>query len=253
MIEYIKGENGEPLNIRGLSGKLRDFRVTQGCCSDGKNIYMIFERQKLGRWTHRCRILKLDGKTFKLLKVSQELKIGHGNDVTYHNGNLYVTHSAGGKIVHRVNAFTLAYEEMIRVTIPKELGRKRIRAFNGIARYGNGFILRIMYGTGMLITDDDFKALRHFRTRRFYKTSQGMDQKGLVTYRAYSKLQSEDRNYLATFDEEGRVISRTRLEVTGELESVFFMGDQLYGTVYRKEIDSRGRLKRDAYIIRIFV
>lgn len=253
MVEFFTDENGKPVDIRRLAGRsLRYFAWPQGACSDGKYIYMIFERKRFQGRTHRCKIVKLDLKTLKVIKVSDELKIGHGNDITYCNGNLYVTHSAGGRVVHRIDPFTLKYKETIRVVIPKELGRKKIREFNGIACYGSGFILRIMWGSGMLITDENFHALRHFRTRRFFKTSQGMDQKSLTTYRAFSKLQSSDRNYLVTFDEDGRMLERIKLEVTGELENVFFAGDQLYGTVYRRSQDSAGSNRRSAYVFKVY-
>lgn len=249
MVEYIKGKDGKPLDLRSLSSELRDFRVNQGACSDGKNVYVIFERAKIGKWSHRCKILKLDS-SLRVVKVSDELKIGHGNDVTYCDGNLYVTHSAGGRIVHRVNAITLKHEETIKVRIPKR-GRGIIRAFNGIARFGHGFILRVMWGSGMVITDENFRATRYFTTPDYFTTSQGMDQKGMITYRAFSKLQSSDKNFLVTYNDDGEMLERIKLDITGELESVFFVGDELYGTVYRKTLDENGRVKRTTYLVGI--
>lgn len=250
MVEYFKDENGKPVNIRKLARGLLHFPVTQGSCSDGENIYMLFERKHKRNCTHRCKIVKLDAKTLAVKKVSDELRTGHGNDMTYRNGVLYITHSRGDMVVHRVDAETLEQLPGVHVTIPKPLKRKRIRAFNGIACYEKGFILRVMGGAGMLITDKNLAGIRYFRTKKNYRVSQGMDQKRDKTYRAYSWWQSEDKNYLAVFNSDGELIERTRLDVSGEMESVFFVKDKLYGTVYKKT-GSKERLRFEAYIFTI--
>ena len=246
-ISYIEGKNGKPLNIRKHVGeKLKHYTVTQGACSDGTNIYMVFERKE----PHRCKIVKLNFKTMGVVKVSGALKIGHGNDITYKDGVLYITHSKGSKVIHRVNAETLKKGKDIKVKIPKKLKSKGIKYFNGIACYGSGFILRVMGGAGMLIVNKNFKGTRYFKTKENYNTSQGMDQKGGVIYRAYSKGQSSDKNYLATFDKKGNLLKRRRVDVTGEMESVFLINGAPYGTVYRKK-NVDGKMKYKAYIFKI--
>lgn len=253
MVEFFTDENGKPIDVRRLAGRsLRFFAWPQGACSDGKYIYMIFERKGLLGRTHRCKIVKLDGETLTVKAISGELRIGHGNDVTYRDGILYITHSAGSKRIHRVDARTLRQLTGIDVTIPEKLKRKRIQCFNGIACFGGGYILRVMYGAGILVTDENFVGIRYYLTGRKYKTSQGMDQKNRTIYRAYSSLQSSDKNLLVLFDEDGKVIGKQKLEITGELESVFFMGDQLCGTLYRRTQDSAGRNRRSAYVFKVY-
>ena len=252
MIEYITDKNGKPINIRRLAGAgLEHFPWPQGAASDGKYIYMVFERKAIRGFAHRCRIVKLDARTFTIRQVSGNLRLGHGNDITYRDGVLYITHSAGRKLIHRVDARTLEQMSGIDVVIPEALRRKRIGCFNGICCFGKGYMLRVMYGSGMLVTNENFVGTRYFRTGRLYKTSQGMDQKNRTTYRAFSTLQSSDRNFLITFDDDGKVIKKKTLEITGELESVFFVGDQLYGSVYRKTQDAAGRWRRATYLFRV--
>ena len=253
MIDFYTDESGKPINVRRLAGsQLRGFAWPQGACSDGKNIYLIFERKAFYGLTHRCKILKLDAETLAVCKISGELRLGHGNDITYRDGVLYVTHSFGSKRIHRVDARSLRQLTGVDVVIPDKLNRKRIQCFNGIAKFGSGYILRVMGGAGMLITNENFVARRYFRTSRKYRESQGMDQKNRTTYRGYSILQSSDKNLLLTFDDSGKLIEKQRLEITGELEAIFFVGDQLCGTLYTRVEDSLGRSRRSAYVFRIY-
>lgn len=253
-VSYITGKDGKPLDIRALAGdKLKHHNVAQGSCSDGKYIYIAFEQKKKKNRPHRCKIVKFDPEKKRIVKVSGELKVGHGNDMTYRGGILYVTHSAGSRKIHRVDASTLHQKKGIKVTIPKGIKKKLKKGqkleFNGIAKDGDGFLLRMMGGSRMLVTDKSFKAKSTFKVNKSYKTSQGMDQKGGTIYRAYSNLQSKDQNYLVEFNSLGKQTERHRLDVTGELEGVFIRGTHLYGTIYRKHGKGSDRYK--AFIFKI--
>ena len=274
MIEFVKDKNGDPLDIRSLTGRLPFFAVTQGAASDGKNIYMIFERKHKKKRTHRCKIVKLDAASMKIVKISGELRIGHGNDLAFYRGVLYVTHSRSGRILHRVDAETLKQLPDVKVLIPAPaklpagskillshaMKKHNIKAFNGIACDGAGngtprFTLRVMQSPGMLVAEPrengDLTVVRYYRTERFYRTSQSMDQKDGLTYRVYSHGQSRRRNFLVVFDGDGKMLRRTLLPVTGEVESVFFVGDRLYGSVYRRTKDRDGVHHFAAYLFRI--
>ena len=246
-MEYIK-KNGKPLDIRAHVGKtLKGFTVVQGSCTDGQNVYLIFERKKSKSASHRCKIVKMDIDSLKVVKVSQSLKLGHGNDMCHRDGILYVTHSEGSMVVHRVDAGSLKQKKGVKVTLPKKLKGKKIAAFNGIAPYGSGFILRVMGGSGMLIVNRNFRGTRFFRTKTSYTTSQGMDHKGGKIYRTYSKLQSKDKNFLVTYDKKGLQISRERIPVVGELEGVFLVSGKPWFVVYRKK-NVEGEKKYCAFI-----
>ena len=95
-------------NIRSLAGNaLKYFTVTQGACSDDRYIYMVFERKPKGDRTHRCKVVVYDPTVKKVIMVSGALKLGHGNDMCIRDGVLYITHSEGAKVIHRVDAKTL--------------------------------------------------------------------------------------------------------------------------------------------------
>ena len=231
--------------IRGLVGKrLSGYTVAQGSCSDGTYVYIVFERKKSANHPHRCKIVKLIMNPLSVVGVSGALKIGHGNDIAYLNGLLYITHSVGSKTIHIVNPKTLKQKKGKKVTVPKKF--KGISAFNGIAPYGkNRLILRVMGGKKLAVIDMNFKVKKVIRTDTSYTTSQGMETQGLTVIRAYSKLQT-GKNYLVTYNLKGKELSRKKIPIKGEMEGVFRIDKQLYVTTY-----IRNGKKREAYIAKI--
>lgn len=230
-------------DIRKLAGtKLKHFTVTQGACSDDRYVYMIFERKpKKGR-SHRCKVAVVDLEAEKVVKVSEPLKLGHGNDCCIRGGVLYVTHSEGKKAVHRVNAKTLKKMKDIKVSVPKKYKGKGIKAFNGICCYGSGFLLRVMGGRGMAVTNPAFKVTRFYKTDTSYKTSQGMTMNGSTVIRAFSRLQSGD-NRIVEYSVKGKEKRLYKAKIGGEMECVFCHKGKRYVTAYVKRDG-----KAEAYI-----
>ncbi|MBR3146588.1 MAG: hypothetical protein IKF54_00405 [Eubacterium sp.] len=240
-VSYIR-KDGARLDVRKQAGKrLNMFVVTQGACSDGKYIYMAFERKRSSRHKRAVRIVKLDPETMKIIGISHILKIGHANDMTYRNGTLYITHSLGRKVIHTVDTATLRRKSDIPV--------RTVRAvfFNGIAKKGRGYIIRNMFTSGMLETDSSFRGVRYFHADGGHKTSQCIEIKDGVIYRTYSVLQSEDKNYLVSFDLDGNVISDRKVMLRGELEGCFTHRGELWFTSYRRKVID-GRMRYLAFI-----
>lgn len=235
-VAYIR-KDGLRLDVRKHAGKrLNTFTVTQGACSDGTNIYMAFERKRSGTHARAIKIVKMNADTMRVVAISGPLKVGHANDMTYRDGDLYITHSAGRKVIHCVDAVTLKKKGDIRVATNRAL------FFNGIAKFGNGFVLRNMMGTGMIVTDRSFREIRFFNADGGHPVSQSMEQYAGIMYRTYSVLQSEDKNFLVAFDMDGDVISDNKVEMRGELEACFMHKGELWFTSYRrKQIDGAWR------------
>ena len=240
-VEYVR-KDGLRLDVRRQAGKrLNLFRVTQGACSDGKYIYMAFERKKSVARARAVRIVKLDPDAMRIVRISGVLKIGHANDMTYRDGILYITHSFGSKVIHRVDAVTLKKQDDIGVRAGKAM------FFNGIAKLGSGFLIRNMFGPGLIQTDRNFRALRYFNADGKHKVSQCMEVREGIIYRTYSDLQTEDRNYLVTFDLDGNMLSDSKVEMMGELEGCFMHKGELWFTSYRKK-EINGSLRCMAFI-----
>ena len=241
-------------DIRSLAPKrLKHFTVPQGACTDGEYIYIAFEQKKKKGRPHRIKIVKLDAKTMKVVKVSGALKLGHANDLCVRNGIIYATHSAGSIIIHRVTAKSLKQKKGFKVIVPKKYSKKGIEAFNGIATYGKGFILRVMHGRGMAIIKKKrgkdgkmhYYIVKFYRTDTMHKTSQGMTTDGMTIVRAYSHGQS-GKNYIVEYSAKGKEKSRHKIILDGEMECVFILDGERYATTYIKY----GK-KRKAYIAKI--
>lgn len=214
-------------NVR--NDKLKHFTVAQGSCTDGEYIYIAFERKASNRFSHAVKIAKLSVHPLEIKSVSKPLKIGHANDMCIRDGILYITHSGKKKVIHRVDAKTLKKLKDIKV-------KAKAEGFNGIACYGSGYILRGMGGQTMYVTNKDFKVTRTFKRQKSYSDSQGITMQGKQLVCTYSKLQSSDKNIVAWFDLHGKLLKKKKLEITGELESVFVIDKELWFVVYRKKV-----------------
>lgn len=232
-------------SIRKLAGdRLKHYTVTQGSCAGSKYIYMVFEQKPKNGRPHRCKVVKYDPGEKRIVKVSGALKVGHGNDICIRGHTLYITHSAGSKVIHRVDSRSLKQRKGIKVTIPKNL-KKGIEAFNGIAVYGSGYLLRVMGGNKIAVLNKNWKIVKVIRTETNWKTSQGMTMDGKRLLRAYSHAQS-GRNYLVWYSLKGEQKRRSKVKLGGEMEAVFVLDGQIYVTTYIKD----GK-KREAYIAKV--
>lgn len=212
-------------NIR----KHKSYVVPQGACSDGNYIYCVYER------AHKKHIIVVYDKKGKQLRKSKPLKIGHGNDITYYKGNLYITHSKRDNVIHVVSAKSLKKIKDIPIKWNKS------RGFNGITVIPDGFALRTIKGNRLVITDHKFAKLKEYKFGKGYGTSQGMDYHNGKLYRAFSKLQTKGANYIGIYNLKGENVGHKHVKYRGELESMFWIGETLYGIIYRKK---KGKGKR---------
>lgn len=248
-ISYYPG--GKKTDIRKKAGKaIKTYTVAQGSCSDGSYIYMAFEQKKSEKKKHRVKIVKMRASDLKVVKISKALNVGHANDLTIKGGILYITHSKGSATIHRVKAGDLSAMKGIKVTgIPAKI-KDKVKAYNGIAWDGKHFLIKVMSGSLVLVCDASMKVTRVFKLKKSFKVSQGMAADGKYIYRGYSVMQSKDKNRLAIFDYSGKLVKTGILPLTGELEGIFLMGRQLYGSVHRR-YKKKGKTKRKAYVFRV--
>jgi len=207
---------------------LKKYKVNQGICCDGKYIYSVFERKK----SHTCKIRKFtfDNKT---IKVSDKLHIGHGNDITYKGGNLYITHSKGGNVIHVVSASTLKKRGDQHVKgFPKKISDHP--SFNAIAAIPQGFALKLMGSQRIIIVNDNFKYIRSFKmSKKIPVSPQGMEYNDGKLYRVYSNFQ-KSKNKVAVFNMKGKLLKTYHIKVNGEAEGIFFCAHKFYMSIYHK-------------------
>lgn len=235
---------GKKYNIRThVNDKLKNYTVVQGGCAGDTYIYLIFENKS----NNKCKIVKLHGTTFKMTKCSKALNIGHGNSVCIKNNILYITHSGTTNIIHTVNNSTLEKGKDIVVKNPKKY--EGATAFNGIALYKDGFILRGMGSNKLFICDNHFVITGMITAESIY-TSQDMATYNNQIIRAFSDLQSSTKNWIYYYNYSGKLLKKNKVNVTGELENIFIFRGKLYGTVYRK-YKKNGKMKYCAYVFQV--
>lgn len=221
-------------NIRNK--KMKGFTVAQGSCADMKYIYIALERKQSKKKSHAVKIVKLKIDSLKVVKISKPLQIGHANDMCIVNGVLYITHSDGANVIHRVDADTLIKGKDIKTKF----------LANAITNFGTDLYIREMESNKIhvgSVSNDTFVERKVFKRKETFKTSQGMcmyNYNHLVC--CYSTLQSSDKNFIARFDLEGNLIKKQKIKVKGELESCFVIGMTLYFVVHRK--DKKGNTVR---------
>lgn len=222
---------------------LKTYKVPQGSCTDGKYIYIAYEQKPTHGKKHRIKIAKysLEG---DLIKVSGAMKLGHANDMAYHDGILYVTHSGSDNVIHRVDAKKLKKGKNVKV----RYGKYKKTGFNGIARIETGFALRRM-GGGLLLVDNNLKAVKAIKCPAPKKRSpQGITANDGKIYRGYADFQNS-KNSVVEYDLDGNVLRKIKLRVKGELESIFFLNDKLNIVVYRR-YKRRGKNHYEAWLVR---
>jgi hypothetical protein len=71
---------------------------------------------------------------------------------------------------------------------------------------------------------------------------QGIELEGDYLLLSQSRYQTSTKNTVAVCDRQGHRLQEIRLKLNGELESVFHVGNRLYGTVHVKsEVSKKGR------------
>ena len=264
-VTYLK-KKGRALNVRALAGKkLWGYYTTQGACSDGNYVYMAFV---LRRDNYRyAKIMKIRLRDLTCVRVSDRLAIGHANDMTYdpERGELITTacnKGTGSRLyVDRISASNLKHLTRTKIRIPDSVrgaGSARLRSVRGFSAVqydgkSRRFYLKIWGQRAFFVLDRDFRIKSYFITPgvRQDVTAQGISMHKGKFLRAYSKAQSSDRNLVICSDGTGGKPKTVRLGVTGELESLFPVGEELYGTVHRRYRDRGGRDRVFSYIIRI--
>lgn len=233
------------VDVRRQAGsRLSGYDIAQGTCSDGKYLYMAFEKRNgddNGSGRARIKIAKVRIAGWKLVKVSPSgQKLGHANDITYNKHKRYLV-VTGAK----------TNDPYVRIVSPKTLkktGGKRIRlnrknrdvkAFNAIAydpKTRTYLIRSRFYGARSFVLDQSFrqKSMSIMSTAWPSRHVQSctIARGHLILTQSWN--QSKTKNTLTIFDSSGKRLQNIRLKLSGELESVFMIGRELYATVHKK-------------------
>lgn len=198
-------QNTEFLDLRVLAGQaLYGYDIFQGSCTDGTYGYYILYNKAV----EKCRIVKLRLKDNKVVKVSEELNIHHGNDLAYNDDTkkiLAIHYTEVPEQVAIINPSTLKVEYNKKIKIPSKLSGatktklKKISGYTGITynTEKNQYVLRIKSSGNFLITDKNLKPVKYI-TPKDKKIKERVYQ-GLDVINGYIACQQASSN-TGTFD-----------------------------------------------------
>ena len=196
------------------------YTAVQGGCTDGKNAYLIMEKQASEDGKQSFIIQKIDVQTWKPVAKSEALELGHANDITYDTkqGHLAVVHNDGATHISFIDPETLEVKET----------RDFTRETYGIAydasrdQYTMTLGGEYEYATAV----GDFKSVGYATGDKNENEKQGIECDGEYIYFATSA-----KNTITCYDTSGNLKGVFLVEgVDGTVEGVFTDGETWYVT-----------------------
>jgi hypothetical protein len=196
--------------------KQGQYGIGQGSASDGTYVYFVLRNSNdTGSVITKHRMD--DG---SLVGVSEVLKLGHGNDMTYDSKNhrLVVAHGhSEGQILTLVDPDTLALIKDIG--IPKGSGAIAYCASKDLYAISQG-------GSTLHILDGNFKWVASYsRTDKTGYTAQGM---GCDDDYVYFPMSGSKDNVLVIYDWSGNYVATVNVPMSQESESMFWVNGKYY-------------------------
>ena len=230
---------GKPVELRARAKQsVSGYNTVQGSCTDGTFGYYVLCKTNSGK----CKIAKIRLKRMRLVKVSGELSIFHGNGITYNKSTKkLVVACAGtaGRKIATVNAKTLRLESVKTVSILAACAgagtsvAKSQSGYSGIAWCGQRkrYVLSTGYPQNLVICDSELEPIRYVTCKvRGGKTLQSIDCTVDYVFVGWS---SSGGNFIMVYNWQGTFITRIGLGATHELESIYHVGRRMYFCTYQ--------------------
>ena len=267
-ISFLKNKKGTLYEYRKLSKqKMYGYDTFQGACSHGKySWHVLFNRKN-----NKCRVIKVNMSTHKVVKVSAVLPLDHGNDLTYdeQRDQLVVVHYEPHPMrLSVIDPDTLKVTKVKNLKTPTDRVSgastsfsKSIKGVTGIGydSQNDEYIVSIM-GTRhyMALDASNFKILRVIKVPDLPPyVRQGMTVKDGFIIRAHSGYNKKyNQNILYVYDSAGNFIKTAKLGTGYEIESIFFDDTKMYASTYRsylkkktKAVKVKGKKVKKAYYV----
>ena len=259
---YVKNKKKKRIEYgRAAKHKSEGYSIFQGSCTDGRMTYhVLYNKRKAQK--NRCRIIKVNPKTHKVIRVSRAYYIYHGNDIAFDSKRkrLVIVHGDGD--TKRISVFdpsTLKRKKVIRLNFNrsiKGISRKkagRIKGVTGIAYDGkhDRFIASVKSTFDYIVLTPKFKPLRYVHTKtKGDLQKQGMEISGKYILRIMNKYTKKSiQNYIYIYSMRGKYIKRVPITTNSEVESLYFLNDRLYASTY-VERRLKKRVRRYSYILK---
>ena len=228
-------------------GKARDtgYDVLQGAATDGTyNYYAMYSKK-----TQISKILKLNAKTHKRVKLSRALPIDHGNDIPWDpvGKRLLVLHSyvtpwrisfVDRKSLKVTGYLDIKPSQLKKTDFYKEANkatRKEIReiaGYTGITynKTQKKYVLRISKTGNWLILNQKLEPIAYKKVKQFSELNQGIDSNSKYVFVSESK--AGEHNIVAVFDWEGNYLYKVTVPSKYEIECIYHNSHGTYVGFY---------------------
>lgn len=228
--------------------------LRQGGYTDGHYFYQAYitEKNESDENQNKVRILKQDLKGGNTPIFSEELPLGHANDITYHeNANqLLVCHAKGDKI-------TFINPETLKIIDTTSLGHKINRIAYNAAR--DCYVVGYAVNQGELgrfgIMDKNFKPIsdKFILDKTKDLVGQGASCDDDYIYLLFSEGTTDKRNAIAVYNWSGAFINLIYLDIQSganiiEPENISVVGDTVYVSVAECWGTSQNPTKKEANV-----
>lgn len=208
--------------------------VPQGGCSDGTYFYqmLITKQDTNDENNNECKIVKVNLKSGKVVKVSAALPLNHANDVTYNSklNCLVVCHNAP-------NRDTLSYVDVNTLKIEKtfKIGYEIYCIDYNAAQ--DRYVVGLSGGQTFRFLDSDFKAVGKVHmpvdeTKSHVTQGVGSDDEFIY----FALYMNQTRCVIAVFDWDGNYVSTLHLD------------DKTSGSVQGREIETVSVVDGEIYL-----
>jgi hypothetical protein len=207
----------------------------QGGCSDGTYVYALKTDEQADS-VRETRVVKIDPKTWKQVAVSEPIKVGHANDLTYNpkTGLLYAVHMGGPYTT--IDPSTLTVVETLNLN----------KGFFGIAydaindRYVLAKAAQAQYNFTLMTYNGNLSFASEFPTVRLGYTAQGIFCDSKYIYYSQSGDSTRGtagRSIVTVHDWDGNRVCILYIETSLEIEAFFFHDGAYYACFNAKDGD----------------
>ncbi|MDO4859999.1 MAG: hypothetical protein Q4A48_03130 [Bacillota bacterium] len=243
---------------RAARQKLYGYDTVQGAASDGTYSYTILLNKRNGY----SRIVKMKGGTSKVVRISKAMYLGHGNGMAYNPDRkiLVVAHGKATKgVLSVVRAKDLKYIKRVRVKYGKSLAGYNGDDLHGIKTYSGvsylpgkkQYVLTPNEKVAAVYLDRDFNPVRYQTLYyKFPNQTQGTHAEGELLFRSASPKGSGPDNAFFIYNTFGVFLKKIKIPVAGELESLYFVGNKLFGAIYRSRYVTRTKIVKKYYYVK---
>jgi len=232
---------GKTLELRKLAKQsVGSYDTLQGGCRSGNyGFYVMYNRK-----VEKCKIIKVNLTTGKVVKRSGVLKISHGNDLTYNPNKkvLVAVHSTqNAKKVSEINPTTLRIIRTRIINLNKPLpgmSEARRASYTGIGAIAYNstyrqYVVRIKPLNDLLYLDENFNPVRYVRLiERDSQLYQGMDTAGNYILIGQSFKDGKPYNIISVYDWNGNYLSKVNIKKGYELENIYHYGNTFHAAFY---------------------